>query len=320
MSQMEKHHLTTKIDKLYSQVEYPLSEEMKKEMKALDDVMQQLMINSEKKCRHLFMGEIPFSAEFAYYVRRQKAYKELMKQRQNRADKSDTQIAKQAATAGILNAQNVTLLQAIIGYKVYRKEVRSIRPRTPQMRRIFMVEQIDKAIAEKNHKTVQDLRNQMRQEAEAKIWRGIKQATGKTRANTVTRVQKKEGDTTITYTTQVEIEEALSSEHSERFTLAENATINKGMIFTEIGRLADTDAAESILNGTYVPDDSVDDATREMLIEIGHIAKKLRTQQISLEITDQEFIDHWNHAKESTSSSVSTLHFGHYKAATKFST
>ena len=211
---MEKHHLNKKIDELYSQVEFPLSEDMKKRMKALDDVMRQLMINGKKKCRHLFMGEIPFSAEFAYYVRRRKSYKELMKQRQNRAGKSDNQIAKQAANAGILNAQNATLLQAIIGYKICRKEVRSIRPQTPQMRRVFMVEKIDKDITDKDHKKAQDLRNQMRQEAEAKIWRGIKQATGGKRANTVTRVQKKEGDTTITYTSKVEIEEALASEHS----------------------------------------------------------------------------------------------------------
>ena len=112
---MEKHNLNGKIDEVYSKVEFPLSEEMKKRMKALDGVMRQLMINSEKKCQHLYMGEIPFLAEFAHHVQRRRAYKALMKQRQKRAEKSDHKIAKQEKDACIVNAQNLNLSQAIIG-------------------------------------------------------------------------------------------------------------------------------------------------------------------------------------------------------------
>ena len=69
---MEKHNLFQKIDDLYPKVEFPLPKSMKKKMTALDDVMQQLMIDSKKKFQHLYMGEIRFSPEYAYYVQRRK--------------------------------------------------------------------------------------------------------------------------------------------------------------------------------------------------------------------------------------------------------
>lgn len=83
------------------------------------------MINSKNNFRHLYMGEMIFSADYAHYVQQRKAYKFLIKSnRTGEAVEVRKKIIKQAKAAGIVDAQNITLSQSIIGFKICRKEVR----------------------------------------------------------------------------------------------------------------------------------------------------------------------------------------------------
>jgi len=45
-------------------------------------------------------------------------------------------------------------------------------------------------------------------------------------------------------------------------------------------------------------------------------SEEARLSQVSLVLCPEDFIMHWKRAKERTSSSPSSLHFGHYKAMT----
>jgi hypothetical protein len=86
-------------------------------------------------------------------------------------------------------------------------------------------------------------------------------------------------------------------------------------LLSDLGFLGTTEASRQILAGTYVPPPGVDSLTREFLAVLQATAPLDPANRISCEITHQDFQQHWRKAREHTSSSLSGLHYGHYKAA-----
>jgi hypothetical protein len=77
----------------------------------------------------------------------------------------------------------------------------------------------------------------------------------------------------------------------------------------------DTVAAWAFLQGTYVVPEETDDYTREFLHTTQASAPLDPQSQLSCEITKEDFQCYWKKPRERTSSSISGLHYGHYKAA-----
>ena len=115
--------------------------------------------------------------------------------------------------------------------------------------------------------------------------------------------------------TKEEVEEAISNTLSERFSLANSAPICRGPLFELLGFNADTETAEMILDGTFVPPEGTDGPTRIILEEISKIWHKMEGKEVDIVITREDFQFFWKRSREKTASSYSGLHFGHYKAA-----
>lgn len=80
--------------------------------------------------------------------------------------------------------------------------------------------------------------------------------------------------------------------------------------------MANTEAAQRILDGNYAAIEEIDynlDDQARLLLEI--LARQGDSLDVPSTIEAQDFISYWRKAKESTSSSFSNRHFGHYKAA-----
>ena len=99
--------------------------------------------------------------------------------------------------------------------------------------------------------------------------------------------------------------------------MANSAPICQGLLGEQLGYLADTEIAQSILDGRFECGPEIDDATALLLEEIGRLGSMLTNGEVIIEITPEEFQEYWRRAKEATSSSYSGIHFGHYKAAGK---
>ena len=54
--------------------------------------------------------------------------------------------------------------------------------------------------------------------------------------------------------------------------------------------------------------------SRPEVKEVFDLFHNSQHKSISTRITAEQWIEHWSHAKERTSSSFSSIHFGHYKA------
>jgi hypothetical protein len=85
---------------------------------------------------------------------------------------------------------------------------------------------------------------------------------------------------------------------------------------SELGSLANnTAAARAILQGTYTIPEGTNLYTREFLNMIQACAPRDPRLRLSCEITKEDFQQYWRKPRERTSSSISGLHYGHYKAA-----
>jgi hypothetical protein len=115
--------------------------------------------------------------------------------------------------------------------------------------------------------------------------------------------------------TQVEVKSHTMAECHACFQLTEGTPPLMEPLQSKLGYLGTTEAAHQILSGTYVPPLGVDAVTCEFLAALQATAPLDPANHTSCEITRQDFQQHWRKARERTSSSLSGLHYGHYKAA-----
>jgi hypothetical protein len=88
-------------------------------------------------------------------------------------------------------------------------------------------------------------------------------------------------------------------------------------LLSDLGYLADTEAAAQILDGTYICPPGTDDYTRDFLRILQQPQNVEAEDRFNTSFSVKDFQDYWKKAKERTSSSILTLHFGHYKAVSK---
>ena len=113
------------------------------------------------------------------------------------------------------------------------------------------------------------------------------------------------------------VQDAIFNEvHWKRYNLAEEAPICQGTLRGQFGYTATSLTAQSVLDGTYDFPPDMDDATRELFEEIAHIRSKMPADSVNGLILQECWQQRWKKVKEDTSSSQSSLHFGHYIAGT----
>ena len=83
----------------------------------------------------------------------------------------------------------------------------------------------------------------------------------------------------------------------------------------DFGYLADTDAADRVLQGTYDYSANMDPYMKLLLQEAHHILSCMSEEEVVDFVTTTDFQQFWLHADEEIQSSKSGIHFGHYKAA-----
>ncbi len=115
---------------------------------------------------------------------------------------------------------------------------------------------------------------------------------------------------------QEDAEQAIQRECEIRFTLAHSAPIMKSLLGKRLRYLSNESLARSIIMGTCEIPSDLDPATKLVLEEIGKVGIKIINGEGSeIVITPNDFKHFWRKVNKFTSSSMSGVHYGHYKAA-----
>ena len=123
----------------------------------------------------------------------------------------------------------------------------------------------------------------------------------------ISAIEYKDNRCLIRVTSQLKIEEAIMNENSKRFKLAYSSPLFKRNILNQIDYCAEKKAADKLLfNNTLIP--GLDFETQNFLSLLHNEHMLL----IPHYINPKQWIAHWNRSRESTSSSMLRLHFGHY--------
>ncbi len=310
---IRKHRLVERLGVIHT-ADLPVTER-KRLLDNLDAESTNLMKNAERKCRRIKSGQIPFSPEAAKWIRRLQVYRSLL--RNVRGGTCNRGNARRAALrAGIEFPFSLSEAEILARMEVCSTHCEYYQHHGAAYRKRHLNDRLEKAKETGDETAETQILGIIKREHERSFWRRVKYKLGKQTGGSVQAVQIVDGEgNTEVFSTQAEVHEAIwSNIHRQRFFLAEEAPICNGPLREMFGYNADTLIGDEILDGSFAFDRDFDDATRGLCTEVAEIREKIPEDSVADIVRRGEWGSFWKKAREETSSSVSGLHFGHYKA------
>ena len=291
-----------------------LSMDQQTKLDAIDKEKTEILRHAEKKCRQLCMGNIDFSPEVEQARKLCKFWHLVWKKKSGRGISPST-IRTMARKLQILAPLSCSLDEAKHRWKQAAQDYELLKPLGGSLRTEWLrLRTDDDNLSEEQRKRAAA---QLRGEEQRDEARQIKAVIQKISGNSVFQVEapNTEGDYTLR-TDRHEVEAAIMTNNEARFRLTETTPMLQPPLRDELGLLGATDAAKRILAGDYQCPEGTDDYTRWF---VETMKRSRQYDPLDVEITKEDFVQYWKRAKEGTSSSLSGLHFGHYKAASECS-
>jgi hypothetical protein len=290
-------------------------EDVRQKVNSVDADSRQYMTHAEKKCRKIKSGRIPFSPEASVWIRRRQVYESLLRRLDGKI-KNRSNLRRSAQRCGIplafqLSRTAIHQRLAVCADKCQYFERHGHRYRQRHLQqRLSVARQTRNSVAEEKILAI------IQREKERSFWRRMTYAMSKRTGRSVTMVQREASDGGIEEArTQEEVEHMIWEEiHGKRFYLAEQAPICQGRLRGDFGYMANTKAAQDVLDGRYEFPVNGHQGTKDILDEVARIRSVIPANSVSTDLRRPAWKEKWRGAKEKTSSSLSGLHFGHYIA------
>lgn len=288
---------------------------VKERTDAIDEEKAQYMRASEKRCRKIKSGRIPFSDKSAVWIRRRQVYHSLLRYHRGEI-RNRANLKRAARRCGINRALQLTVKSIKRRLKECEKQCNYFQRHGHRYRRKFLERRLSVARIKNNDKAVKEILAIIDREKQRAFWRRMNYTmkTQKGKSARIVQVQDDEGGI-VEHATQEAVENAIWSEiHGKRFYLAEQAPVCQGRLRGQFGYMADTAAAEEVLAGVYEPEEDVHTGTVDLFDEIGRIRAQVQKDSVNCLVRHPLWQKKWKQKREETSSSESGLHFGHYIA------
>ena len=313
--QLSRHRLIERLGQLHNTCTSRRS--FRRGLNKLDRQSREIMLHAEKKCRRIKSGRIPFSPEAALWIRRTQVYRSLLRYH-NGQIRNRGNLKRSARRCGISQCLSIPVEGVLLRLKVCLEKCDYFRKHGKQYRRKHLYKCLQDAKDAEDEAKEKEILAIIQREKDRGFWRRINYSMGKPRGGSVRRVltENEEGDETLSeHLTEESVTEAIFSNiHRKRFFLAEAAPICSGKLRGKFGYNAISRTAKAILDGTYEFPPDFDTATKEILRECAMIREMIPASSLNTRITKEEWKQQWRGRRESTSSSESGLHFGHYIA------
>ena len=272
----------------------------------LDLAKQDLMRAAEKRCRKLCTGGIPFSPEVEVAKRRVSVWKKVIFRKEGgRTQKK--YIRRLARSCGIQSPFQCTLEAAKRNLATAEHELEAILPKAEDLRIQFLRSREEDEDEDKERAARCAKR---KKETLRRSWRVLRKAFGRGHMGSVKVVEVHRDGSWQRIRDREGIEASIMQENSKRFRLTEGTPLMSAVSKALFGQLADTEMVEQVLRGEF--DYSL---VEPDLAQFLRLFAQAQQSQISTEVSAGDFQQYWRKARERTASSISGLHFGHYKAA-----
>ncbi len=288
--------------------------EMEAEYNQIQTASVAIRSDVEKTLRRLKMGGVRWSPRLQKFRDMIELWKMMSKKRRGRRI-SPKRIRRWMKKVDRMNAFDLSRTEVNIELKNALQAYKLAKTKADNWRNEFLDSLAEALSKEKGtspeaeEKTLKQIERQRRQA------RNVKRVRGKGQQSSVNMVYENDEEGRHERTTKDAIEDACIRENSSRFFQSSTTPFMISPLVDDFGYLADTPAAEQVLNGTYQPPDGTDYYAKLLLDQLYIPWEVTKMVPISVSITTEEHKKSWRKQNERTSSEPTGLSFNHYKAA-----
>jgi len=271
------------------------------------------MHHAERNCRKIKSGRIPFSPEASLWIQRTLCYRSLLRYWAGKI-RNKGNLLRQARRCHIGDPLSLSIQTIQDRLRECKARCKYFTKHGHRHRRSHLTSRLHDARDRQDKDAERRILQIIRGEHDRSFWRRLNWALGKRQGCSVRNVQVEEQDGAITeFTMQSEVQQLIWDKiHWERYHLAEEAPICQGCLRGEFGYNANTPSGEAVLDGSYILPPGSHEGTQLLFQSIARIRCKIPPNAVRQIINRHDWQYMWKHEQESTSSSQSGLHFGHY--------
>ena len=268
--------------------------------------------HTEKRCRKLKMGKIPYSPETAKAQVTIELWQAVITKKKGRVF-SSRKLRQLEKKAEIMKTMNKTLKEAEVEFKMARKKFWECKKNAKYLRQVFLERRAQELAREKNTTKEAMIKQLQTREKQQEAARTIKFALNKLRQENITTLYTKINGQKTELTVKYLIDQACLEENLAKYTQAEGTICTREPIKSLLGRYGDTDFCERVLNGDAPIPEGTPQYVEELFTQLRYDREAIK-DQVSLKITTKEFQNGWKKMIESTSAGQSGIHFGNFIA------
>jgi len=302
------HKLEPKLTKLFSMAQNPTTDKAQflSAMENFDRVKAEGMRFAEKRCRRLRMGMIQFSPALNMWRQHIELWRLVIRRKQGHQVRAAT-IRRLASKLKIQDPLALPLAVTRRLFTQAKEKYEQLKPQHEMLRQSFLTARLlDPTLSDDQHKAISQL---VKVERNRDAYRRIRALKGIRFGTSIRQVEITGPDGTQVVSGQHAVEQTLCQSLQQRFTKAHGSPFLHQPLLQDVGFLGCGTAAQEILAGTYQCPPDTDEYTKLFIEALRW--PTLRLDIISSILNAENFCNHWRHARESTSSSFSGLHFGH---------
>jgi hypothetical protein len=291
-----------------------LPENLANEWEEIDTIQVAAMKQAERRCRKYRTGAIEWSPTYQRACRQRDLLNLLAKKL--RGGRVDGRFLRRKAKAASMQHALLWSQQEVLSARdAHYQDLREIKQNASTKRLTWMQGLARARAASRGTRAEQEVLDMISREKTRREWRQIRYAEGKVRGSCVSMViAPNENNEWTERTDRTDIEDAVFKEMDHRFNQAKDTPFLNGPLFELLGPLGTGEAAEAILNGTFIIPPEVDEYTAKF---IKQLRRPPEVTQMSLDLPIQSYQQGWGKARENTASGPSGLHFGHFKAGAR---
>jgi len=305
------NRLSTASQLLYRDAKDNVALEM---MESIDRQMTQILVTGERQCRKITKRPLPFSAPVAYWIHRKWAYQALDRLATDKC-RNRGNARRKAKRAG-LDSVSLTHEQCKEGIAVCNHHLEQLKTQALGLRKVHLRNCLIQAEDLEDKEKYKEILRIIEREEQRSTWRAIRRVTNDPQLGAITFVQRESPDGIINITNRADMCQEIQQVTERRFELAESASVTSSSLAISVGFLGNTDYAMDLIQGLIPTPEDVDGPTRLVIEEMQRLwSSKSQEHYQAFHITNDDYRTFWRKVNESTSSSISGLHFGVYKAA-----
>ena len=311
---IRRFHLEEKLYHLQNRLTLPITPEAAKEYEKILDIRSQAIAYADKRCRRIFLGAVPFSANLKQASKQLELWK-AVKTKKSGAKYSMNKLRRLERFIGINNTIQLPLAEINDNLKKSQKEYWKVKKKADEHRTSFLLSKAED-IANDNAGQTDTIYNQLLQrEKMRQAHRRVKFTINKHRGGGITRVEVLSSTGELTeLTTKSQIESACIKENKLKYRQTENTPCMQGQLRRDLGPTGLTESATHIIAGTYIIPATAPPYAQEFFRQFKQ--QRLTHPPPPNIMTTASFKNGWKKIKETTSAaSITGIHFGHLKSS-----